>query len=131
MAYVPLDLHLSLVWIWILFGFVSGALLGLGFHREHWLGGYASLRRRMYRLGHISFFGLALMNLVFVVTVREARIDGPLVAWASRGLLVGAVAMPVCCLLMAHRPAVRLLFAVPVSSLVLAAVCTVWALGAR
>lgn len=131
MTYLPLHLHLSLVWTLILLGFLSGALLGLGFHREHWLGGYTSLRRRMYRLGHISFFGLALMNVVFVVTVRETGLNGPLAGWASRGLVLGAVSMPICCLVMAHRPALRNAFAVPVTSLLVAAGCTVAALASR
>ena len=52
------NLNLFLGWLWILLGFVSGMALGMFFHRENWLGGYGSFKRRMYRLGHISFFGL-------------------------------------------------------------------------
>src|SRR6478752_5122133 len=60
--------NLVLAWLWIMMGFGSGFWLGLNFHQEHWLGGYASHKRRLYRLGHISFFGLALMNLMFYFT---------------------------------------------------------------
>ena len=52
------QLNLVLGWLWIALGFASGAVLGLWFHKEQWLGGYASWMRRLYRLGHISFFGL-------------------------------------------------------------------------
>ena len=121
--------NLQIAWIWMLLGFVSGAILGSFFHHEGWLGGYSSFRRRMYRLGHISFFGLSIMNLMFFVTVREAGLTGPLVAWASPGFAVGALTMPVCCALMAHFPRTRLLFAVPVISLIGACVLTIVALA--
>src|SRR5437588_762585 len=57
-------LHWNIVfaWGWILAGFLSGMVLGLFFHHEHWLGGYGSWMRRMYRLGHISFLGLGAMS---------------------------------------------------------------------
>ncbi|HXR49058.1 MAG TPA: hypothetical protein VN784_16610, partial [Candidatus Limnocylindrales bacterium] len=57
--------NLFLAWLWILLGFVTGMALGLFFHHENWLGGYGSFKRRMYRLGHISFFGLGAVNLLF------------------------------------------------------------------
>ena len=53
-----LNLNVALAWLWMLLGFISGTVLGLNFHRENWLGGYASRQRRLYRLGHVSFFGL-------------------------------------------------------------------------
>src|SRR6185436_1938733 len=68
-----------LAWLWILPGFLSGMVLGMFFHREDWLGGYASLRRRMYRLGHISFFGLGAVNLFFWLTMKQGLLAGSLV----------------------------------------------------
>ena len=53
-------LNFYAAWIGILLGFVAGVVLGFFFHREDWLGGYHSWRRRMVRLGHISFFGILL-----------------------------------------------------------------------
>jgi hypothetical protein len=122
--------NLQLAWIWILLGFISGAIMGSFFHRETWLGGYGSLPRRMYRLGHISFFGLSIINLMFFVTVRELGLGGAAIVWASRGFVAGAITMPVCCGLMAHIPGARLLFAVPVVSLLGACVLTLVALAA-
>ncbi len=118
--------HINLVmaWLWILLGFAAGSYLGLNFHREDWLGGYSSLRRRMYRLGHISFFGLGGINLMFYFTVAIAGLRGQGVTVASWALVVGAVAMPVCCIAMAHYPKTRLMFGLPVASLLLAGVMT-------
>jgi hypothetical protein len=111
--------HLNLVMAWggIVLGFVSGFVLGLCFHREDWLGGYTSLKRRLYRLAHISFFGLALMNFVFYLTTREFAQFSQLARIASWGFVAGAVSMPICCIVMAHQPRWRALFLVPVVSL--------------
>jgi hypothetical protein len=122
------ELNLVLAWLWILLGIGSGLLLGLGFHRDNWLGGYGSLRRRMYRLGHISFFGLALLNLVFFFTARGVGIDPALGTIGSWGFALGALTMPVCCVVMAHWPRCRLLFGIPVTSLAVAATVTLWGL---
>src|SRR6266436_1502559 len=63
-----IQLNLIAAWSGILAGFVSGLLLGLFFHREDWLGGFGSFKRRLYRLAHISLFGLAIVNLMFYFT---------------------------------------------------------------
>jgi hypothetical protein len=112
--------HANLIsaWIGVLLGFLSGLVLGMFFHREDWLGGYGSLRRRLYRLAHISFFGLGAVNLFFFLTAPHFPNAGSLAALASWLFIAGAVAMPTCCVLMAHVPHTRLLFAVPVISLI-------------
>jgi hypothetical protein len=110
--------NLILAWVWILLGFISGMALGMFFHGENWLGGYASFKRRMYRLGHISFFGLGAVNLLFCLTVQNFSLAGPLIHFASLAFIVGAIAMPVCCVVMAHFPKARMIFAVPVVSLI-------------
>ena len=110
--------NLFLAWLWILLGFVSGMVLGMFFHGENWLGGYASFKRRMYRLGHISFFGLGVVNFIFALTVQNFSPAGPLVHFASLAFITGAIAMPVCCVVMAHFPKAHLIFAVPVVSLI-------------
>ena len=45
-------------WAAILTAFATGAVLGLFFHREDFLGGYASFRRRILRLVHIALAAL-------------------------------------------------------------------------
>jgi len=116
--------NLLLAWFWILLGFISGMVLGMFFRGENWLGGYGSFKRRMYRLGHISFFGLGAVNLLFYLTVRDVPPAGSLVHFASLAFIVGALAMPACCVVMAHFPKAHLIFAVPVISLITGGVLT-------
>jgi hypothetical protein len=116
--------NLILAWLWILLGFTSGMVLGMFFRGENWLGGYGSFKRRMYRLGHISFFGLGAVNLLFCLTVQNFSLDGPLIHFASLAFITGAIAMPICCVVMAHFPKVHMLFAVPVVSLIAGGILT-------
>ncbi len=121
--------HINLVsaWIGLLLAFVSGALMGLKFHEPDWLGGYTSFPRRMIRLGHISFSGLAMVNLMFYFVARSMPSEPALVA-ASWLFVVGAITMPVCCALMLRGAGWRNAFVVPVSSLMVAAGLTLWKL---
>jgi hypothetical protein len=118
------QINLVFAWVWILAGFLSGMIMGLFFHREDWLGGYASAKRRMLRLGHISFFGLGGVNLMFYFTARSAEFSGPLAEYASLALIIGGLAMPVCCALMARSARFQFLFGVPVISLIAGAILT-------
>jgi hypothetical protein len=96
----------------------------LFFHREDWLGGYGSFKRRLYRLAHISFFGLGVVNLLFYFTAKTFSTDSPLVEVASGAFIAGAISMPLCCIVMAHFPKARMLFAVPVLSLITGEILT-------
>jgi len=118
--------HLNLViaWLWILLGFITGMVLGLFFHRESWLGGYGSVKRRMDRLGHISFFGLGAVNLQFYLTTQNLSLASPTIGIASWAFIVGALTMPVCCMVMAHFPRAHLVFSVPVVSLITGGILT-------
>jgi hypothetical protein len=112
-----IQLNLFAAWTGLLCGFLSGLYLGLNFHRENWLGGYASFKRRLYRLAHVSFFGLAFVNLMFYFTARQFGAQSALTAFASWAFVAGAISMPVCCVVMAHFPKTLMLFSVPVLSL--------------
>src|SRR6267378_693035 len=119
-----LKLNLIAAWLGILLGFGSGLGLGLFFNRENWLGGYNSLKRRLYRLAHISLFGLGAVNLFFYFTALRLPTITPVVVIASWGFIIGAISMPICCLLMAHFPRTHLLFSIPVASLLVAGALT-------
>ncbi len=110
-------LNFYAAWIGILLGFFSGAILGLFFHDENWMGGYSSWRRRMARLGHISFFGIALINLIYSLslTVFNVQITTP---YPSYLFIAGAITMPTICFLSAYKKNFRYLFPVPVLCLV-------------
>ena len=111
------DANLQAAWIGILLGSVTGAIQGLFFRRDDWLGGYGSWQRRMLRLGHISFFGLAFVNLAFALTVRTLDIEDSVV-WASRLFILGAITMPLLCYLSSFKDAARHLFFIPVLSVI-------------
>jgi len=101
-------------WLGMLAGVLSGSVIGLFFHREDWMGGYASHRRRLTRLGHISFFGLGFLNLIFAATASLLNLHGRSLGIASIGLVVAAITMPVCCFLTAWKKPFRHLFPIPV-----------------
>lgn len=116
---------LRLVWVGMLAGVVSGAIIGLFFHREDWMGGYNSFRRRLTRLGHISFFGLGFVNFLFAGTLFIlARGRSGQLAWIAGGAFcLAAVTMPLCCFLSAWRKEpFRHFFFIPVSG-ALAGIC--------
>jgi hypothetical protein len=121
-------LHTNLLigWVGMLAGVVSGSIIGLYFHRDEWLGGYASFPRRMVRLGHISFFGLGFLNILFALTLTIVPLDAALARYASWGFIVGAATMPVCCYLCAWKKNLWLLFPVPVTSLLLGTCALLW-----
>jgi len=101
-------------WLAMLAGVLSGSIAGLLFHDENWLGGYSSFRRRLARLGHISFFGLGFVNLLFAATAGQLLLPPDYLKVASAGLIVGVIAMPICCFLTAWRKPMRHLFPIPV-----------------
>lgn len=105
-------------WILILLGMVSGALLGIRFQEENFLGGYASRPRRLLRLGHISFFGLGVLNYLFAQTLTRASLDPAWALTAGWLMIAGGVTMPVCCAVNAWNARFQPLFAVPVLSLI-------------
>jgi len=110
-------LNWKLGWSLILAGFLSGAAIGVMFHREDFLGGYASFPRRMLRLGHIALIALGLLNVVFAITPLMGTTHTP----AAVCFAAGAVLMPLLCFLTAWRSGFRRLFFVPVVTLVAAA----------
>ncbi len=120
------QLNLVVAWGLIALGFLLGSILGLNFDRETWLGGYATLKRRLYRLAHISIFALAMINLLFYFTVQLLAEPSLPIAIASWGFIIGAVTMPCCCFAMAHFPKLRALFSIPVVSLIGAGILTLW-----
>ncbi len=110
--------NLAFGWLWIACGFISGAIIGLFFRRSDWLGGYDALRRRLVRLGHISFFGLGLINILFALSLPQARLDDTDAQLAGAAMIVGGVAMPIACGLVAWRERLHPVFVLPVAALI-------------
>ena len=120
-----MPVSIQFAWGWIICGLISGVGIGLFFHDEDWLGGYSSWRRRMVRLGHISFLGTGLLNLGYGLCLVVLKLSQtPRLATAA--FILGAVTMPLVCFLSAWRERFRYLFFVPVASLLLAAGEFLW-----
>ncbi len=117
-------------WIGICLGCVAGAIQGLFFHGEGWLGGYNSWPRRMTRLGHISLVALGLINLGLALTATSLGMAASF-AWPARLLLIGAVTMPALCYLSAFRKAFRHLFVIPALSIISATAIIAREIAAR
>ena len=113
------SVHLFAAWAGFVCGVLSGAVVGLLFHKDDWLGGYSSYPRRLLRLGHISFFGLGLLNALFAVTVALVPFNELTARIASLGLLIGAITMPLCCFASAWRKPLRVFFPIPVVSVLI------------
>lgn len=106
-------------WISISLGILTGAVIGMCFHREGWFGGYASEGRRLLRLGHIAFFGMAFLNFSAAFTAYIRPADGFIPLLGAIGLYVATTTMPLVCIRSAFRGINRLLFFVPVSGVIL------------
>jgi hypothetical protein len=101
-------LNFAAGWWLILAAFATGAAIGLGFHREDFLGGYGSFRRRLARLGHIALAALGGLNVLYGLSPVPAN---SVPGWL---LVAGGIAMPVVCFLSAWKPVFRHLFFIPV-----------------
>jgi hypothetical protein len=110
-------------WSLVLAAFLTGAVLGLFFYRHDFLGGYASFRRRILRLGHIALAALGMLNVLYGLSPAPST-PSPESELASLGFLVGGVTMPTVCFLTSWRPGFRHLFFIPVTALVVAVVQT-------
>ena len=110
-------------WSMILCAFVSGAVLGMFFYREDFLGGYGSFQRRILRLGHIALAALGMMNVLYSLT-PPANDVSTRATLASLGFVVGGVSMPAVCFLSAWRAGFRVWFFIPVIALIVAVVQT-------
>ncbi|MEX0322307.1 MAG: hypothetical protein AB3N63_09130 [Puniceicoccaceae bacterium] len=103
---------------------------GLLFHNKDWMGGYSSWRRRLTRLGHISFFGIAALNLGFFLTMQVIKTEVS-TTLPSILFVVGAISMPSICYLSAWKKPIRNLFFIPVASLIVATLFTLYLILSR
>ncbi len=101
-------------WTGMMFGLLTGAAIGLFFHQESFAGGYGSFRRRMMRLGHVAFFALGIINVVFALTLTTSEVVLSYPKVASLSLVAGAFLMPLICYLTAWKKPFRHLFPLPV-----------------
>jgi hypothetical protein len=123
MLFATHALNWNVGWGLILSAFLTGAVLGLFFERDDFLGGYGSFRRRLFRLGHIAQAALGMLNVLYALGPAHAP-----PTWldqaAALGFILGGISMPLVCFLSGWRAGFRRLFVVPVVALLLAVLCT-------
>ena len=112
-------INIFAAWIGFALGCISGAIPGLFFHNQDWLGGYTSWPRRLIRLAHIAFFGIGFLNLGLGLTSQLLGVES---SSASILMIIGAVTMPTVCYASAFRPVFRHLFFIPAGSVFIAIV---------
>lgn len=128
MIYDPYTFNLSVAWLGILFGLLSGATIGVFFHQDQWLQGYGSWPRRMLRLGHISFLGTAIINFAFVFSIASLEL-GKLLWVPAICFAIAEIMMPSICFLSAFWKPGRFLFPAPVISLLIGTIAVLkWGL---
>jgi len=108
------DWNMVTGWSGMLFGLVAGGAIGLFFHDESFAGGYGSFRRRLMRLGHVAFFGLGILNVLFALTLEVTAAELRYPGVASVCLIASSILMPLVCYLTAWKTPFRHLFAIPV-----------------
>ena len=101
-------------WAGMVLGLIAGAVIGLFIHRDSFAGGYSSYRRRMMRLGHVAFFALGIINVLFALTLSATHVVLAYPRLASLSLIAGAALMPLVCYLTAWKTPFRHAFALPV-----------------
>ncbi len=116
MDFDPVTFSLRAGWLGMLGGVLSGALMGLFFLKPDWMGGYGSQPRRLVRLGHISFFGIGLLNLFYALSLTPLEVPETAARCGSLAFLTALISMPACCFLTAWRTPMRHLFPIPVLS---------------
>lgn len=108
------SINLFAGWLGFLGGALSGAVIGLRFHQPEWLGGYDAFPRRMVRLGHIAFFGIGLINILFALSAGAA--SSTALAIGGGSLVLALATMSTNCFLTAWRSGFRHLFFIPAGS---------------
>ena len=120
------SINLMVGWIGMFLGLVSGIIAGLFFHKQDWLGGYSSRSRRMFRLGHIAFFGLGFVNVLFEFSMYLKPIEPTQRMWAGAGFLLALLTMSLVCFLTAWKEGFRHLFFIPVVGAACGFIAVIW-----
>ena len=119
--------HFSRVVAWSSFtaGAASGLVLGLWsfdgpFPVPSWIGEYGDVSRRLLRLGHIAFFGLAMLNLLLARHLPTLKLSGRMAWLALAGMNFGNIVMPMILVAAAAFHPFKFLLPIPAASVSLA-----------
>lgn len=107
-------------------GVVLGMILGLHAESSEWAGGYASLKRRALRLGHISAIALPALCVLYGANLDSTALTPSLKTVGCWLMLVGAFSMPLVCIGTAFVNRVKFLFPIPATSVLLGLIIMLW-----
>jgi hypothetical protein len=105
-------LNITFGLIWILVGLAVGAPMARALFEPGWLGGYASLERRLLRLAHVAFIALGSLNVVLGMALQSRAVTVPAEAFTCAALAGGALLMPL--FLLASMRVRAVLWALPI-----------------
>tara|TARA_Y100000034_G_C6745473_1_gene331085 strand:+ start:392 stop:799 length:408 start_codon:yes stop_codon:yes gene_type:complete len=81
-------------WLWIFIGVIIGAVMGLWSFNGPFsspFGDYSSLARRFARLSHISFIGLAILNILYGYEIDKVKLTRKTKLIGSKCFVYGSI----------------------------------------
>lgn len=120
-------------WASLALGAVSGLILGLWSFDGPvsiplWIGDYGDTSRRLLRLGHIAFFGLGILNILFAQEASRFKIYNRILRAASLCFNFGNAFLPPALIAAAIYQPLKYLMPFPAISILIALVLTVYLL---
>jgi purine-cytosine permease-like protein len=85
-----------------------------------WLGEYTATPRRLFRLGHIAFFGLGMLNVLLGGEILEKRLTGSGMRTAGVAMNFGNICLPVTLFGAALYHPIKYLMSIPALSVLIA-----------
>tara|TARA_Y100000310_G_scaffold329542_1_gene399606 strand:- start:558 stop:953 length:396 start_codon:yes stop_codon:yes gene_type:complete len=120
--------NISFGWIWILFGIIVGAVMGMWSFNGPLaspIGDYISLPRRMLRLSHIAFIALAIINILYGYEIDKTRLKEKLKKLGSNFMIYGAILMPLILLVSVFFENFKYLTMIPATLIIISLVLMV------
>ncbi len=114
-----------IAWTSMVLGAATGLVLGLWsfdgpLSEPAWLGAYDDTPRRLARLGHVAFFGLALVNLQLARSLHELGLCAAALRVTATAMNLGNVLLPITLFAAAVFPAAKYLLPLPALSICVA-----------
>lgn len=91
-----------------------------------WLGEYDDVSRRLARLGHIAFFGLAFTNLLLVRELPRVRLGDAVRRFAAKAMNFGNVFLPLTLFAAAAYHPCKYLMSIPATATFVALAIAAW-----
>lgn len=134
------QVNIAFGWAWMNLGFITGLLMGLKAEQfglntldagPVWLQGYASVPRRLIRLGHVAFIMLPVLNILFGQFIDGAALPFAWKLIGSWAMIFGAIGVPVLCFAAARYRPLKIGLGLPASAILLGNLIIAWGYAFR